>query len=277
MLRIDSPWGRLYKVENGLILPSVTTVLKATEKRGFSRKTWSKKLTTKGLSHYEADIYAERWIAAGYPPALAHRHVEAFIEAPMTPEQAVQYMDWKSEHSAQRGNRLHKFLEDLMPIGQVLNWHHCPQTDDVTVQKLVNSLWEGEILQGIKQVHSVEQRLWWYSDGIGYAGTEDICYRTWEDLDFGGDWKSKDPKPYSHTKYDHEYRVQLIAYAGARYARKNMKVDGLHINFCLSNESPAEQTIVTGDECQELWSEWMIRLKAWWATIGTEALQQRYA
>ena len=111
MLRIDSPYGRLYEISNGLLLPSTTKVLKATEKRGFSKTVWSKKLTTKGLSDYESQIYAEHWIAQGWQPALAHKHTEQFILTPMEKVQAAHYMNWKSEHSASRGNRLHSYLE----------------------------------------------------------------------------------------------------------------------------------------------------------------------
>lgn len=277
MLRIDSPYGRLYEISNGLLLPSTTTVLKATEKRGFSKTVWSKKLTTKGLSDYESQIYAEHWIAQGWQPALAHRHTEQFILTPMEKVQAAHYMNWKSEHSASRGNRLHSYLENLLPVDEKLQWASCPESDDDAVQKLLQSLWEGEVLQNIKKVHALEERLWWYADGIGYAGTEDICYETHDGLIVSGDWKTKDPKPYDQSKYDHEYRVQLISYAGARVARRQMQMDGLHVNFCYSDGSPATQTIVTGDECKELWDEWIIRLKAWWATIGTQALNQRNA
>lgn len=278
MLRIDSPWGRLYKVQPTLILPSVTTVLKATEKRGFNRSTWERKLITKGLSDYEASIFTAYFIGRGMVPALAYREVEEFIETPMNKKWAGIYMDWKSAHSSDRGNRLHNFLETTLPVGEILHWDKKPEVaEHPDIQPFVDSLWDGGVLQNIKRVHSVEERLWWYSDGIGYAGTEDICYETWDDLDVSGDWKSKDPKPYEQSKYDHEYRIQLIAYAGARFARKKMKMDGLHINFCFSDGSPAQQTVVTGDDCQALWSEWIVRLKAWWGTVGTQALSQRYA
>lgn len=278
MLRIESPWGRLYRVENGLLLPSVTTVLKGTVKRGFNRATWERKLTTRGLSDYEARIFALYFIGRGMVPALAYHRIEEFIETPMNKEWAAIYMDWKSNHSSDRGNKLHEFLEETLPVGEVIQWKEKPLiTKHPEIQPFVDSLWEAGILQKIKKVHSLEQRLWWYNDGVGYAGSEDICYRTWEDLDFSGDWKSKDPKPYCQSKYDHEYRIQLIAYAGARFARKKMKMDGLHINFCFSDGSPAQQTVVTGDDCQALWSEWIVRLKAWWGTVGTQALSQRYA
>jgi hypothetical protein len=277
MLRIESPHGRLYKTEDGLILPSVTTVVKATAKKPFSREVWAKKLTTKGLSEHEASIFTEFFIERGYAVAAAFRAVEQFIDNPMTREQADCYMDWKSPHSSRRGTRLHEFLEKILPVDTILDWKKCPECDLEETQLLVDSLWEGEILQQIKRVHSLEQRLWWYCDGIGYAGTEDINFDTWDNCKLSGDWKSKDPKHYCPTNYSHENKIQLIAYAGARFAREGRRMDGLNINYCFSSGIPGVQTIVTEEELSPLWNEWILRLKAWWGTIGKNALTERNA
>jgi hypothetical protein len=277
MLRIESPYGRLYKTEHGLILPSVTTVAKATAKKPFNREVWAKKLTTKGLTEYEASIFTEYFTERGYSVALAFKKVEAFIDTPMTREQADAYMDWKSAHSSRRGNRLHEFLEKILPVDTILDWKKCPECELDETQALVDSLWEGEILQQIKRVHSLEHRLWWYCDGVGYAGTEDINFDNWSGLKLGGDWKSKDPKHYCPTKYDHENKIQLVAYAGARFAREGRRMDGLNVNYCFSSGAPGVQTVVSEEELPVLWNEWVVRVKAWWATIGTKALTERNA
>ena len=276
MIRIESPYGRIYKAPPGL-LPSVTTILKDTSPKPFSRDNWLKKLMRKGLSTAEAGIYRERWLAEGLPLEAAQEIIEGFIDTPMSRVDAVEYADWKTPHSSDRGTKLHHFLENKLPVGIDLSWDERPVASDPTTDLLVQSLWQAGILQQIKQVVSLEESLWWFRDGIGYAGSEDISYKTFDDEFFNGDWKSKDPKDYSHTKYSHEYKLQLIAYAAARKQRSGILVNGSHINYCLSDGSPGEQLIVTKAEAYELWNEWHFRLRAWWSTIGQNLKELRNA
>jgi hypothetical protein len=48
------------------------------------------------------------------------------------------------------------------------------------------------------------------------------------------------------------------------------RVEGLAINYCFTDGSPAVQTVVGADELSRLWLQWQARLKAWWATMGPE-------
>jgi hypothetical protein len=276
MIRIESPYGRVYKAPPGL-LPSVTTILKDTTPKPFSRENWLAKLMRKGLSAYEASIYTERWTAEGASLEFANGIVQGFINTPMSRREASAYADWKTPHSSERGTRLHHFLENKLPVGVGLRWNQRPVAKDATTDLLVQSLWEAGILQQIKEVVSLEQPLWWFRDGIGYAGSEDISYRTYNDEFFNGDWKSKDPKDYSHTKYAHENKLQLIAYAAARKQRSGILVNGSHINYCLSDGSPGEQLMVSKAEAYELWNEWHFRLRAWWSTMGQNLKELRNA
>lgn len=274
MNRIESPWGRLYGAPPGL-LPSVTTVLKATDPKPFNPAHWRQSVIRKGISAADAERYAPTFAAAqGLTVDYALAVLESWIERrlPYAQQEALAYAEayttWKSRHSADRGNELHGHLETLMPIGQPLLWSQQPVTDHPTTGPLLQSLWDGEVLQDIAEVVSVEQRLWYWSHGIGYAGSEDICYRSHRHGLLSGDWKSKDPKPYCPSLYGHDYKLQLVAYAGARAARKSQWVDGLAINYCFSDGSPAVQSLVSGAELDGLWREWQARLKAWWQTIG---------
>jgi len=274
MNRIDSPWGRLYATPAGLA-PSVTTVLKATDPKPFSPARWRDSVVRKGISAADAERYAPvfaarhglsddaaaaalaLWIAQPLPYNLhaAQAHAEAFTA-------------WKSEHSGRRGDALHAHLEDLLPVGQPLRWSAPPQAPDATTDALLDSLWGGLVLQDIAEVLSVEQRLWYWSGGLGYAGSEDICYRSHRHGLLCGDWKTKDPKPYCPSKYGDDYKLQLVAYAGARAARFGTTVDGLAINYCFTDGSPAVQTVVGAAELARLWLQWQARLRAWWATMG---------
>lgn len=273
--RVDSPWGRLYATPHGLV-PSVTTVLKATDPKPFSTARWRDSIVRKGISDADAQRYApvfaqQHGIAA---VAIAYRILEEWIERPLPYPQAEArtyaeaFTSWKSEHSSRRGDALHDHLEHLMPVGVPLQWTAPPQAEDPTTDALLQSLWQGEVLQDIEEVVSVEERLWYWRNGNGYAGSEDICYRSRRHGLLSGDWKSKDPKPYCASLYGHDYKLQLVAYAGARAARKDMRVDGLAVNYCFSDGQPAVQTVVGADELAGLWLEWQARLKAWWQTIG---------
>lgn len=274
MNRIDSPWGRLYSTPAGLA-PSVTTVLKTTDPKPFSQVRWRDSVVRKGITAADAERYApefarlhrldsatalqqlEHWIEQPlpYPPAEARTHAEA-------------YTTWKSEHSGKRGDALHLHLEQLLPVGQRLTWSSAPHSDDPTTNQLLQSLWHGGVLADIAEVISLEQRLWYCSNGIAYAGSEDICYRSHLHGLLSGDWKTKDPKPYCPSKYGHDYKLQLVAYAGARMARTGISVDGLAVNYCFTDGSPAVQDHISREELNALWLEWQARLKAWWQTIG---------
>ena len=275
MNRIDSPWGRLYATPAGLA-PSVTTVLKATDPKPFSQARWRDSIIRKGISHANAELYAPVFAQRhGIEQlAVAHRLLEGWINQPLpyslveARAHAEAFTVWKSEHSGRRGDALHAHLEDLLPVGQALAWAGAPQSEDSATGALLESLWSGGVLPDIAEVLSVEQRLWYWSGGIGYAGSEDICYRSHLHGLVSGDWKTKDPKPYCPSKYGDEYKLQLVAYAGARAARLGVQVDGLAINYCFTDGSPAVQTLVERDELAVLWLRWQARLKAWWHTIG---------
>lgn len=270
MIRIQTAWGRLYKLRNGLLLPSVTTFLRATEKDPFNTKRWLKKLTTKGLSEHEAGIYTERFVAMGLTMSEALRYVSTFIDSPMPHGEAQDYMKWKTPHSAARGTKVHDFIEHGYPIGEILDHSKPPVAKNETTQKLVDSLYAGNILPNVRRILSTEQRLWYWNGEEGFAGTEDVFYETLQGTRASGDWKSKDPKPYSQEGYSHEYKMQLLGYAAARLPRLHMPAEELHINYCFSDGSPGEQVVVCRDEMRELWREFKIRLKAWWATVGPE-------
>jgi hypothetical protein len=276
MIRIESPYGRIYKAPPGL-LPSVTTIMKATSPQPFNSKNWIRKIMKNGLSEIEGIIYAEKWIAQGMSREDAEVIARSFIDRPMDYQEAKTYTDWKSPHSANRGNKLHNFLEHVLPVEKEIQWIERPSAKDASTDQLVDSLWKANILQGIAKVVSLEQSLWWFKDGIGYAGSEDISYVGLDSCYYNGDWKSKDPKNYSHTKYAHEYKLQLIAYAAARKQRTGILVDGSHVNFCLSDGSPGEQLIVTRKEAYELWDEWMFRVRAWWSKLGDNLGELRNA
>jgi hypothetical protein len=267
LIRIESPLGRIYKAPPGY-LPSVTTVLKDTCPDPFSSKKWIASLTRKGISQWEASIYASYWVNKGYATDVAVQIVSKFIDTPMSVSQAKEYMAWKGPHSSDRGTRLHHFLENTLPPNTPLQWEDRPTSDDPTVDLLVQSLWNANILQEIQEVVSLEEGLWWYKDGIGYAGSEDISYKTFSGHFWNGDWKSKDPKTYSQTLYSHEYKLQLVAYAGARRQRTRILVDGCRINYCYSNGQAGEQVIIPRSEARELWEEWHFRLQAWWTKLG---------
>lgn len=276
MNRLDSPWGRLYATPAGLA-PSVTTVLKATDPKPFSVSRWRDSIVRKGISAADALAYA---------PAFAQQHgladdaaaaaLALWVEQPLpyNLEQARSYAEafttWKSRHSSERGEALHGHLEQLLPTGQALSWKAPPQAPDATTDALLDSLWAGQVLQDIAEVISVEQRLWYARDGLLYAGSEDICYRSHRHGLLSGDWKTKDPKPYCPSRYGDDYKLQLVAYAGARAARTGLRVDGLVINYCFTDRSAAVQTVVPSDELAKLWLQWQARLKAWWATIGPQ-------
>jgi hypothetical protein len=277
MNRIDSPWGRLYATPAGLA-PSVTTVLKATDPKPFSLARWRDSIVRKGISAADAERYT---------PAFAARHglgddasaaaLALWVEQPLpynlheAQAEAEAFTAWKSEHSSRRGDALHAHLEELLPAGAALTWgESAPPADDPTTSALLASLWSGEVLSDIAEVLSVEQRLWYWSSGLGYAGSEDICYRSHRHGLLCGDWKTKDPKPYCPSKYGSDYKLQLVAYAGARTARLGTQLDGLVINYCFTDGSPAVQTVVERQELAALWLQWQARLKAWWATIGPE-------
>lgn len=277
MNRIDSPWGRLYATPAGLA-PSVTTVLKATDPKPFSPIRWRDSVVRKGISHADAELYAPVFAKQhGIEQlAVAHRFIEDWINQalpyplPEARSYAEAYTSWKSDHSGKRGDALHGHLESLLPVGQALTWTEAPQSQDPATGALLESLWAGGVLPDIAEVLSVEERFWYWSGGIGYAGSEDICYRSHRHGLVSGDWKTKDPKPYCPSKYGDDYKLQLVAYAGARAARLGVKVDGLAINYCFTDGSPAVQTLVERDELAVLWLRWQARLKAWWATIGPE-------
>lgn len=276
MIRIEGPQGRLYKAPPGL-LPSVTTVLKDTTPKPFNRDAWIHKIMRSGLTEVEGMIYAEKWIANGMSRQDAEVIARSFIGRPMNESEASDYANWKTPHSSERGNKLHHFIEKNLPVGVDLTWNARPESPDASTDQLIKSLWAAGILQQIKRVESLEQQLWWFRDGIGYAGSEDISYVTTDDRYFNGDWKSKDPKDYSHTKYSHEYKLQLIAYAAAKKQRHGILVDGSHINYCLSDGTAGEQQVINRKEAYELWNEWHFRLRAWWSTIGQNLTELRNA
>lgn len=282
MIRVDTPHGRGYWARKGLLLPSVTTVLKDTDPKPFSTAVWSKSLMRKGLSHHLAMVYAEAFIEQGLPPALAHRHTERFIETPMTRDEAKAYMAWKSPHSAERGNRLHKALEELLVVVPGACLTECPTDPDPATALLLQSLWKGGVLQQIEEVHSIEERLWYYYEDpktgecYGYAGSEDICYTSIRGKVATGDWKTKDPKSYSPTDYASEYKLQTVAYAVSRAVRKRQKIDELHIHYPFSDGSPAETVVCEKEEMRELWSDFVARLKAWWAIKGVDKILNYY-
>jgi len=267
MIRFESPYGRIYKSPSGL-LPSVTTILKATSPRPFNPNVWIRKIMSKGLSETEGMIYAEKWIAQGMSRQDAEVIARSFIGRSMNEAEAKAYTEWKSPHSSERGNKLHHFLENILPVNKEIDWTERPSASDASTDRLVESLWKAEVLQRIAKVVSLEEGLWWFRDGIGYAGSEDISYLDIDGLYYNGDWKSKDPKDYSHAKYAHEHKLQLIAYAAARKQRTGILVNGSHINFCLSDGSPGEQLVVSRQEAYELWDEWIFRVKAWWSKVG---------
>ncbi len=276
MNRIDSPWGRLYATPAGLA-PSVTTVLKATDPKPFSQVRWRDSVVRKGISVANAELYAPVFAAQhGLSDEAAIATLTLWIEQPLPYDLAVArahadaYTAWKSEHSGRRGDALHAHLEHLLPVGRSLVWAAAPQADDAATNALLSSLWYGGVLSDIAEVVSVEQRLWYASGDLIYAGSEDICYRSHRHGLLSGDWKSKDPKPYCPSKYGDDYKLQLVAYAGARAARTGIRVDGLAVNYCFTDGLPAVQTVVTKDELEGLWLQWQARLKAWWATIGPE-------
>lgn len=276
MNRVESPWGRLYSTPAGL-LPSVTTVLKATDPKPFSQVRWRDSVVCKGITAQNAALYTPVFAAQhGLSDDVAAAALALWVDRPLpynlqtAQAYADAYTSWKSQHSGERGDSLHGHLERLLPVGQPLLWSAPPSADDPATDALLESLWAGEVLQDIAEVISVEQRLWYFSGGVGYAGSEDVCYRSHRHGLLSGDWKTKDPKPYCPSKYGDDYKLQLVAYAGARAARLGMRVDGLAVNYCFTDGSPAVQTVVTGEERHRLWLQWQARLKAWWATIGTE-------
>jgi hypothetical protein len=277
MNRIDSPWGRLYATPMGLA-PSVTTVLKATDPKPFSQTRWRDSVVRKGITDADADLYAPVFARRhGIEQlAVAHRILEDWIQQPLPyplPEaqaHADAFTAWKSEHSGRRGDALHAHLEGLLPVGRPLTWEAPPRADDRATNALLESLWSGGVLSDITEVLSVEQRLWYWRNGIGYAGSEDICYVSARHGLLSGDWKTKDPKPYCPSKYGDDYKLQLVAYAGARAARLGTQVDGLAVNYCFTDGSPAVQSVVTQAELASLWLQWQARLRAWWATIGPQ-------
>lgn len=274
MNRIDSPWGRLYATPAGLG-PSVTTVLKATDPKPFSTSRWRDGIVRKGISAADAERYAPTFAALhGLSDEAAAAALALWVEQPLpyniaaAQAHAEVFTSWKSRHSGERGDALHGHLEALLPVGRPLSWKAPPQAPDPTTNALLDSLWAGEVLQDIAEVISVEQRLWYASGGLLYAGSEDICYRSHRYGLVSGDWKTKDPKPYCPSKYGDDYKLQLVAYAGARAARTGLRVDGLVVNYCFTDGSPAVQTVVGPEDLARLWLQWQARLKAWWATMG---------
>lgn len=275
MRRFASPWGRLYETPKGLA-PSVSTVLRATDPRPFNPLQWQRSILQRGISAEDAQRYA---------PVLAEQEQLSLVAAqqvlsrwvgqplPYDAETAAvhagRFTRWKTQHSTERGNRLHAVLETLLPIGSNPTWQGgCPQVADPTDQLLLQSLWDGAVLSDIASVFSVEQRLWYWSKGYGYAGTEDIGYRSHRYGLVSADWKSKDPKPYCPSRYGQDYKLQLVAYAGAKAARLGIQPSGLLINYCFTDGQPAVQTVVQQHELAGLWLQWQARLKAWWHTVG---------
>lgn len=275
MRRFASPWGRLYQTPKGLA-PSVSTVLQATTAKPFNNLQWQRSILRHGIQAADAERYAPTF-AAQQQLSLeeAHRLLIGWVDQPLPydPEAAVAhaaaFTRWKSQYSAERGNRLHGLLETLLPSGSSPDWSAgCPQAADPTDQLLLQSLWDGAVLSDIATVHSVEQRLWYWCEDYGYAGTEDIGYCSHRYGLVSADWKTKDPKPYCPSRYGQDYKLQLVAYAGAKAARLGIQPSGLLINYCFTDGRPAVQSVVTRDELAGLWLQWQARLKAWWHTVG---------
>lgn len=278
MLRIKSPWGRLYYAPVGII-PSVTTVLKETSPRPYSPTTWSKSVKRKGISPLDAELFEDYlqqlYEKTGTVPfgetswGACVEHIAQMIESPVSSDDADFFIAWKSREAPMRGNRLHKRLEDLLVASQATNWTTRPVDEDRITDNLLLSLWKADVLQDIEFVHSVEKSVWYFSEGEGYAGSEDICYKSKRAGIVGGDWKSKDVKHYCPSTYSKEHQLQLIAYSGAKLARdRNFSVNGLAINYCFTDGSKGVQVIIDESKFNELWSEWKMRLRAWWQTIG---------
>lgn len=277
MNRLESPWGRLYETPLGWA-PSVTTVLRTTSPKPFSPSRWRQRVQRQGITAADAALYADAFAAQqGLSLEAAQAELARWVDAPLpysaalAASHAQAFTDWKSNHSQQRGTRLHNRLETLLPVGEPLAWPQgCPQDADPACQRLLQSLWQGQILPDIAEVVSLEQELWYWCQGLGYGGSEDICYRSHRHGLLSGDWKSKDPKPYCPSQYGDDYLIQLIAYAGARAARFGTQVQGLAVNYCFTDGSPGVQTIVPPERLTTLWGQWQARLKAWWNTIGPE-------
>lgn len=279
--RIDTPYGRFYQHSSGAIAPSVTTVLEQTQsaKEAMGLIRWRKRVKDQGLKEEEAMRYCQALIDAGSDPDWAYSFAMNRVGRELSQHEANAYLTWRSCSSSDRGTALHKALEDGLPLylqggkrQPFRSYVKKEQTD--TTMLLIQSLEQGGVINGFTKIHRIEEKLWYSSSTHGsFAGTIDID----ADADFGHgitayaqDWKTKDPKHYCPTQYSHKNKLQLVAYAGALLPRFCRRIEGLAVNYCFTDGSPAVQALAHGNELNELWDEWTMKLRVWWGTIAPD-------
>lgn len=276
MRQITTAIGRIYEIADNLYLPSMTTVLKDTDPDPFDQKVWLKSLTRKGLTEHCARIYMQRFEAAGMPPHQAWDVVSGLVDTGMSKADALAYMEWKTPHSSDRGDRLHKALETILPGHRGIEFEEPPEVEEADTNLLLRSIHSSGALSLIDSVVSVEERMYYFRNGMGIAGSEDICYRTPCSKTITADYKTKDPKPYRQEPYAAPYKLQVVGYAAMRTIRKGMTVDECHIHYPFSDGSPSELVVVEKPEMKTLWAEVNDKMALWFEMFGVERILEAH-
>jgi hypothetical protein len=273
MKRHDLDYGRFYEFlynDETLFAPSVTTFLKETEVRPFSRKTWKAILFRKGITPYDAELYVPAYAKwQDIEIAEAEEIVAEFINTSLPGGIADHFMPWKTKHSADRGNMFHDHAMKHLKPGIDFHMDLIPETDNEVLSNLVRSVKASGLLENVKRIVGIETSLYYVApNGNRYAGSEDIAYETHDGKLVTADWKSKDKKHYSQLDYASENILQGVGYAGARSVRYGRKVDEVHIIYPFTDGSTAEVAIVDADAVKEQWKALKMRLSVWWETLS---------
>lgn len=270
MNKVEILGRRFYLTPHGW-QPSVTTLLKDT--KPFKKVYWKKSLMEKGITAHAATLYIEAYAEMkSITIDKALETVGAWVESPMPEEEANTYMDWKKISSSERGSSLHKFLEDTLPLRRELTITEKPIAADMLTNNLLESLWKAEILQDISMVNNVEKTTYWYnpSFGGGFAGTEDIDYVSRTLGRCRGDWKTKEPKKYSPTKFGSEHKLQVVAYAGADICNGGEQPDHLVVLYPFTDGSKAAMIKMNQKEQKKCWDRFLLRVESWWDEYGQD-------
>jgi hypothetical protein len=270
MNKVEIQGRRFYLTPHGW-QPSSTTLLKDT--KPFNRTFWKKSLMEKGITAHAATLYIEAY--ANMKQISITESLEiigTWIGAPMPEDETGAYMDWKKISSSERGNTLHKFLEDTLPLQTELSITEKPEAPDLLTNNLLESLWKAGVLQDISFINSVEKSTYWYNPvfGGGFAGTEDINYISRSFGKCRGDWKTKEPKKDSPTKTASEHKLQLVSYAGADVANGGESPDHLIVAYPFTDGSPAAMVKMDKKEQKKYWEKFLIRVGSWWDQYGED-------
>ena len=91
--------------------PSVTRILSATGLSAFDPTFWRRSLLTRGIKPEQAQQWIEDLCWDGHDRAAISEWVNQFIGAPMSPEDAEVYMNWRRDSAAARGSRAHARIQ----------------------------------------------------------------------------------------------------------------------------------------------------------------------